>query len=958
VRHLLFIVCQLFFLLSWAERGSAYVYRQYTISDNLISNNVFHVFRDSKGYLWFCTDKGISRYDGNAFRNYTVLEGLTDNTVFNVSEDSAGRLWVYTFNGQPCFIRNGRVYNRRSDRLLKQMPVLGFMNATFQDSSRVLYFGYQNGHVVMLAGNRQHTLKLADKINAIFRSGNEIAIIAKTEKLLLKNGVAGKKLRIPSNESFVYNGMLFMVHDNGLNVYKDDRLVWKSEGAGLSLRNVVHVYGDGQGNVFCSTNDGLVILNTRTGSERKLFAGLKVSCVGQDAYGHYWVTTFGNGVFCLNGELDGIKLLKDVGNCKVTYARNRQLFYIDDKAVNAVREDRGKAIFQVLPAPFAGPIEPFYIDEDYFFFTLDDRGKSGRRGNLSIYDLKRRSLHSATGYNVKSVYQTGSGVYLFVNILSLHCGTVKNGKLNKFGEVSFKNRIKDSYYDREMNRLFLVSDNKVYEYDPVRHELRACYGADMDEDIVHIHVSGETVFAFTNYNRVHAYNHRTRQKHTFGLGNYAIYHVDRIGTREYVLSTNSGYAALALDNTGWRIASLKKIVAPIPGKDIQSIYGFGSSIICNAYGKLLLFDKELLNRTSGRPYTSIEELVVNGRKYTGQTVELKAASGCNVEMLLNTVYLDRGGVSYQYRIREKDRGNWHVSKNPGISILLKGSGSYQIEVRSVADNGLPSESSLVNIIAHPPFYRSAPFYAILVLLLVLATILGIRLYHRKRKRLMQEELDYLRLEHRAINSLLNPHFVFNTINNIQNLINDASKEQANTYLATMSRMIRQNIENLQYDMVPLSGELELIENYIRLQNLRFGNRIILDIICTLPDTGTIYIPPLLVHTFVENSIVHGFRNDRDHLTIQLNVEQTADDYLVIRIRDDGRGFSGKEAAHTLKNKTSMGIAFNRKRLQRLSEYYKVLLSMDICDLRELGGQGTEVTLVLYAKFGELLQTGH
>jgi LytS/YehU family sensor histidine kinase len=237
-------------------------------------------------------------------------------------------------------------------------------------------------------------------------------------------------------------------------------------------------------------------------------------------------------------------------------------------------------------------------------------------------------------------------------------------------------------------------------------------------------------------------------------------------------------------------------------------------------------------------------------------------------------------------------------------------------------------------------------------LLIIAALLLTQRYIRKKKLAFRAELEHMQLEHKAINALLNPHFLFNVVNNIQDLINTGSRESANNYLATMSKMIRQNMENLQFNLIPVINELELISNYIRLQNLRYQDRIQLVLTHGLDDPTEIVLPPLLLHTFVENAIIHGFRPDQPVFTIQISISLTINDYLSVQITDDGQGLP--ERPEQSRGKTSLGIDFNRKRLQRISEFYKVGFHMDLQN-RTDGQKGAAVNIILYARFARLIR---
>ncbi|MEL6638869.1 MAG: two-component regulator propeller domain-containing protein [Bacteroidota bacterium] len=69
------------------------VYLHYTVEDGLPSSETYMVIQDRQGYLWFATDRGVARYDGQQFQCYSIQDGLTDNSVLGLHEDQWGRIW-------------------------------------------------------------------------------------------------------------------------------------------------------------------------------------------------------------------------------------------------------------------------------------------------------------------------------------------------------------------------------------------------------------------------------------------------------------------------------------------------------------------------------------------------------------------------------------------------------------------------------------------------------------------------------------------------------------------------------------------------------------------------------------------------------------------------------------------------------------------------------------------------
>ena len=159
------------------------------------------------------------------------------------------------------------------------------------------------------------------------------------------------------------------------------------------------------------------------------------------------------------------------------------------------------------------------------------------------------------------------------------------------------------------------------------------------------------------------------------------------------------------------------------------------------------------------------------------------------------------------------------------------------------------------------------------------------LFNARRKR-EQHRRQICELELRAIRSQMNPHFIFNALSSIQNLISRAANDEANEYLVNFSRLLRKVLATSEKKLVPLSDEIEQIQLYLKLEQLRFPFIYSLTVDENIqPDL--IEIPGMLIQPFVENAVKHGIApRGEGEIDIQLSLQNQL---LVIRITDDGPG---------------------------------------------------------------------
>ena len=187
------------------------------------------------------------------------------------------------------------------------------------------------------------------------------------------------------------------------------------------------------------------------------------------------------------------------------------------------------------------------------------------------------------------------------------------------------------------------------------------------------------------------------------------------------------------------------------------------------------------------------------------------------------------------------------------------------------------------------------------LLIIFAIILWIG-YLLYRQRQLHFEKQELQLHQRLLRAQMNPHFTFNTLYAIQNLINK-DPEKAITYQLKFSRLLRLILKNSTVNFVQLDDELTAVERYLDLQLLRFPGKFEYKIVLEgVERDSLIFIPPMLIQPMIENCIEHGFAGIDYMGLIQISLSKRKDDFLFCSIKDNGVGiFADAERASKAKS---------------------------------------------------------
>ncbi len=215
--------------------------------------------------------------------------------------------------------------------------------------------------------------------------------------------------------------------------------------------------------------------------------------------------------------------------------------------------------------------------------------------------------------------------------------------------------------------------------------------------------------------------------------------------------------------------------------------------------------------------------------------------------------------------------------------------------------------------------------AVIILILVFIFFIGRTLYSitKKNKKIA---LQSLRRE-------MNPHFIFNSLNSVNQFIAQNDELEANKYLTSYSRLMRTTMENSNKDFIPLSTEIEHLKEYLDLERLRFHDKFTYTLtIDPQIDTDFVLVPNMLIQPQLENAIWHGLRYRDDKGLLQLSIEQKGQ-LILITIEDNGIGLQKSMEMKTSHQKkhNSRGLKNTDERINLLNSLYKSKIKFTIVD---------------------------
>lgn len=308
---------------------------------------------------------------------------------------------------------------------------------------------------------------------------------------------------------------------------------------------------------------------------------------------------------------------------------------------------------------------------------------------------------------------------------------------------------------------------------------------------------------------------------------------------------------------------------------------------------------------------------------------------------------------YRFYYKLSEEAVWEsLGTQRNIVFTALSPGHYQLFFKATHPSG-ESKILLYHFEILPPFWKTSWFIGTVIGILLFA---GYLLYRRRISSVRQKgnlDKQLAQTEMKALHAQMNPHFVFNSLNSIREMILHNENSDASHYLNKFAQLIRIVLDNSSHTFISLKRTIEHLELYVEMEKIRTANFNFHLLADKNLDQEEVLLPPMLIQPFIENSIWHGASKEKP-VMITVSFSQQAEQ-LVCEISDDGIGI-----AQSVKNKPpgyvhrSVGIANVENRIRLLNEKYDIKCSLVIKDRKEINihEHGTLVVLTMPVEIKE------
>jgi len=887
--------------------------------EGLNNANIFNVEQHPNGLLYFTTQNGIYFYDGYNF-NKLQIDSLKSNALLNVIIKNNDALYV-SINNEGIAEFNLKTKKYEFDPRLKFLNKADNFIIT-NEFAYLLTAGIDLKIMDLKSGKQindeKRTKNILNVAYCMYKtSGNKI-LIGRNDGLYEIAGTEQKKLDFLKNipvHSITQTkdgklligsaGKILIISNNAIEkeitpTFKSKASTFDPSGGKSINKILVDIYG----RIWFTTDPGQSLFLYQNDIVYDIFETLDISpalinSIYKDRDQNIWVGTQSDGVYFIqNPHFNSLNFLFSGKTLNVNhvYLKNNLLVAGTGNGLYGLNLNNNQT--KVLSKPDADIPETIgginEVDEILYYGKKNDANLSPSVFMDSKYTYRFKPIMAARFYPINNnriiVADRFANILLYNNSATKLLDTL----------ISFPDyKIVVNAFLKQNDSLIVATNNGLFIYDFKNKKYHHVNGSHLNYKINDIAIINNKLFVAHEAGITNVPDKTLIQQ----AGNLRLNSVKKIKqfNEQIWLATLDG--VFICDKDFSPIKVLNK-TSGLPSSSISDIV-FNNETVCIATAR-------------GVAISNINYIVSESSKLKPVTIDRIDAKGEEIELKDNAILLnsDQDNITIrfysplfskpnkQYYRYKFDSNDWAPLSENSLTKDVTAGGKHKIELSVSADNISWSDSTILNITKEEKLTESNWLYWIITFggLITISGIsfMIIKRVNTKAKKRLQEEQQVNLLKHQAMNALLSPHFIFNSLTSIQNYINTNNSLKASEYLAKFSRLIRMIIEKAAQSEITLQDELARLTYYLELEKERFKNKF--DFIIHVDESLNkveVKIPNMIIQPHVENCIIHGILPKLEHGTLSISFKRTGNNKLLITIEDDGIGLiKAKEHAKT------------------------------------------------------------
>ncbi len=989
-------------ILGVAGYGQAYNFDYLSIQEGLPQSQAFCIMFDSDQYAWIGTQGGgLCRYDGENYTYYTKNDSLISNRIYKTKEID-GSIWVGQKGGVSQLSLKGEFQSnyRLSSNSIIIRDIIGFKGEYLFASNNGVYQLSDNGLEIVT----DNPSIIGANIHSFFLANEDDLWLCTDVGLLSYEDVFGKLskakgLSTPHVECAVEfkNEWVIGTYEGGLNFYNKSSIYRKEEFAELDDKIILSLFVSGENELWIGTmNNGVYVHNAKDGVLRNFrtsngLSGNHIKTIVADYWDNIWIGTSGGGVSVFqNSPFIKYNSASGLNGDYVFSVLNdsRENLWLGTEGMGVMRiNDTSKVLFDEESGFYSEKVKSIYEDsKGYVWFGTEGKGV----GVYNPYDGKDTiySFYNTKGLRgnwVKCFTENPSTGQVYIGTSDGGIFSVVRGRganpINSFKFVETENGKAPKHitalryvnaqlwFANDNGKYGFIEDKQITIFNEPGKSFRNIVAKDnvywigsKDNGIMRLEMDEDSI--------------STKEWMNANVGNgiqsnniyQLVYHNNQLW-----IGTEKGLDRLDLDSNNRR-TSYEHFGYEEGFEGVETNINAGNvdqegNLWFGTVDGLYVYKGRDPNQSQRKPpvlklndfqivFESIENTKYASAFHEGEiTTELILPYNENhISFQFNAIhYSFANNIRYRWKLEGVDP-DWTPSTTINVATypnLLPG--EYVFNVQTAIDESWEQEPIQIAFRIDQPYWEKFWFkfayYSLAVVLLIIIVLLILVRQRRKSKALNEKlklEKNLLELEQKALRLQMNPHFIFNVLNSIHNLIILNDSDKARYALSKFSKLMRQVLENSREKFISIDDEVETLQNYVQLERLTANANIDLEFdFADDMDTAEEILPPLMIQPFVENAIVHGLKGADRKGEILVSFKWLNENVLECAISDNGIGRKKaneiKAQQATYHKSTALQVA--QERLANLNQETS-FIPFEIIDLKGEEGQpaGTKVII--------------
>ncbi|HPE56617.1 MAG TPA: two-component regulator propeller domain-containing protein [Bacteroidales bacterium] len=939
------------------------VIKNYTVNDGLPSSKVYDIAQDSSGYLWIATESGISRFDGYDFKNYTKPDGLPSNSIVKLYVDYKNRLWFSTYQGEVGYIHDENVHVHWISQV-DSLSSLSFYDHIFVDTNDHIYLSpYYNGLIkidgdsmtsvgvqgrdtVSYIRNALYYQKkgnnyILGRLNLLKKYRDNISSLAPGVNLVEFTDDFHKEANYHKCIASLDDGSVLLSYGPVLIKLKDGNVIFKKK----FQSDIIFIYQDTFGSLWVSEEfSGVKYYKSGDLNEPPIsyLTENTLSALLQDYEGSYWFSSTENGLFYvpsaqfINYNSNTLNIDNDVIQA-VSISYPDIFFSTGNKGIYKAKMNASDLSVDHnfhLKSNVISTISSILITHDHELWLSSTEHLRYDFGGNPIYPFDTDRRHS--GYKLFELHDGKILLGFAIGFLTYNKDGIDRNFINKdFNHKTFTFcQSEDStVWIGTIDGLFYMENHKIKPF-----MISSSVLSSRISDIV----CTKNYLAVGTFDNGLVLINKTNKEIKYineleGLASHRVKSLLTDKADNIWVGTNHGLSEISLsdkDSTDFEIRNFT-IWDGLPSNEINDMSIEGDIIILGTDDGLVQFNTTEVKYSEYQPEAKFVAVKLNdSRNNFLESEPLFKYNQNNIEFSFRLKsFKDPQKAMYMYKL-EGFENEWYLTKNTSIRYPKLHPGDYRFIVKAKSYAGEWSDTIEYSFTIKKHFTQYLAFKIAMIVAIISVIFLIVYIIvatFRNREELKRQAIL---AEQKAVRSQMNPHFIFNSLNSIQNFIVEKDDKNANLYLVIFSSLIRRILEASKHNFISLKEEIETIKLYLELEKFRFEKHfdysIVLD---TSINADQVSIPSMLLQPYLENAIWHGIVPKQSKGVLKVEFKLVEPGLMKISIIDDGIGrVRAAEINKRRKHHKPTGMKNVEERLGLLNKLNNTNMRVKIIDL--------------------------